>query len=65
MLLLGWPTEAIGGGFGGGWWRWIDGMDGLDLGVADGWCRGNERIPRWEMGAAAAAAGRIDWTGRG
>ena len=28
LLLLGWPTEAIGGGFGGGWWRWINGMDG-------------------------------------
>ena len=34
---------------------WVDGMNGLDLGVADGWCRGNERIPRWEMGAAVAA----------
>ena len=38
-------------------------MDGLDLGVADGWSRGNERIPRWEMGAAAAA-GRMDWIDR-
>ena len=39
-------------------WRWIHGMDGFDLGVADGGCRGGREDP--EVGNECGGGGWED-----